>query len=157
MELGKWPRMATIISRSPEDTFALGVTWGQEAEPGLVIALSGDLGAGKTQLVKGVACGLGIDTRVHSPTFALVNEYSGGRLPLHHLDLYRLETPAQIAAAGLEECLAGTDGVVVVEWAERWFGDPGHPLNPAPARFRRVDFRILSAEQRLIQYEAPGT
>ena len=157
MGLGKWLRMAMITSRSPEDTFALGVTWGEEAEPGLVIALSGDLGAGKTQLVKGVARGLGIVTRVHSPTFALVNEYRGGRLLLHHLDLYRLESPAQIAAAGLEEFLAGTDGVVVVEWAERWFGHPGHPLNPPPARFRRVDFRVVSAEQRLIQYEAPGS
>ena len=68
-----------------------------------MIGLQGGLGAGKTQLVKGFARGLGIAARVQSPTFALVNHYEGGRLPLFHLDLYRLETPQQIAAAGLDE------------------------------------------------------
>ena len=97
--------MATFISHSPAETDALGETWGRAAERGLVIGLSGDLGAGKTQLVKGLARGLGITARVHSPTFALVNIYAGGRLPLFHLDLYRLETPEQIIAAGLEEYL----------------------------------------------------
>ena len=84
-----------------------------------MIGLSGDLGAGKTQFVKGLARGLGIAARVHSPTFALVNIYAGGRLTLFHLDLYRLDTPEQIAAAGLEEYLRPA-GVTVIEWAERW-------------------------------------
>ncbi len=84
----------------------------------MVFALSGELGAGKTQLVKGIARGLGITARVHSPTFTLVNEYAGGRLRLFHLDLYRLETPEQILSAGLEEFLQ-PDGVAVMEWAER--------------------------------------
>jgi tRNA threonylcarbamoyladenosine biosynthesis protein TsaE len=113
--------MATYISHSPAETAALGEQWGRAAESGLVIGLSGDLGAGKTQLVKGLARGLGIDALVHSPTFALVNIYSGGRLTLFHLDLYRLESPQQIAAAGLDEYLTPA-GVTVVEWAERWFG-----------------------------------
>ncbi|HRT59280.1 MAG TPA: tRNA (adenosine(37)-N6)-threonylcarbamoyltransferase complex ATPase subunit type 1 TsaE, partial [Candidatus Paceibacterota bacterium] len=95
--------MATFISHSPDETAALGESWGRVAVPGLVIGLTGDLGAGKTQLVKGLARGLGIPERVHSPTFALVNTYAGGRLPLYHLDLYRLETPDQVLAAGLEE------------------------------------------------------
>ena len=111
--------MVTYISHNPAETEALGETWGQDAKPGLIIALSGDLGAGKTQLVKGLARGLQIATRVTSPTFALVNEYTGGRLLLNHLDLYRLETTEQILAAGLEEYLH-PDGVTVIEWAERW-------------------------------------
>ena len=93
--------MATNISHSPAETQALGEAWGRVAQRGLVIALSGDLGAGKTELVKGIARGLGIAGRVHSPTFTLVNEYGGGRLRLFHLVLYRLETPGQIIAAGL--------------------------------------------------------
>ncbi|HEU0010013.1 MAG TPA: tRNA (adenosine(37)-N6)-threonylcarbamoyltransferase complex ATPase subunit type 1 TsaE [Verrucomicrobiae bacterium] len=112
--------MATFISHSPEETAALGERWGRDAAPGWVIGLSGDLGAGKTQFVKGLARGLGITARVHSPTFALVNEYPGGRLPLAHLDLYRLDTPEQILAAGLEEYLRRPNGVTVVEWCERW-------------------------------------
>ena len=111
--------MAAFISHSPAETGSLGERWGRAAQRGLVIGLSGDLGAGKTQLVKGIARGLGITARVHSPTFMLVNEYGGGRLRLFHLDLYRLETRGQIVSAGLEEFLQ-PDGVTVIEWAERW-------------------------------------
>ncbi len=107
-----------MISHSPGETEALGEQIGRVAGRGLVLALSGDLGAGKTQLVKGIARGLGVTARVHSPTFTLVNEYGGGRLKLFHLDLYRLETPAQILSAGIEEFLS-PDGVAVIEWAER--------------------------------------
>ena len=123
--------MGMFISRSPEETAELGETWGRAARHGWVIALHGDLGAGKTQLVKGLARGLDIPEHVHSPTFALVNEYSGGRLSLYHLDLYRLETQAQIIGAGLESYLFEPDGVTVVEWAERWFGGPppAQPMN----------------------------
>src|SRR5579859_7048959 len=110
--------MATFISHSPAETQSLGESWGRAAGRGLVIALCGDLGAGKTELVKGIARGLGATVRVHSPTFTLVNEYDGSRLRLFHLDLYRLETPGQIIAAGLEQFLQ-PDGVAVIEWAER--------------------------------------
>ena len=110
--------MATFISHNPAETESLGEKFGRTAERGTVFALSGDLGAGKTQLVKGLARGLGISARVHSPTFTLVNEYGGGRLKLFHLDLYRLETWEQILSAGLEEFLQ-PDGVAVIEWAER--------------------------------------
>ena len=96
--------MATFISHSPAETArAWAKAWGATRKPGLVIGLVGDLGAGKTQLVKGLAKGLGISARVTSPTFALVNEYAGGRLRLFHLDLYRLDTRAQIEGAGLED------------------------------------------------------
>ncbi len=160
--------MALVISHSPAETETLGERWGREAQVGWLIGLSGDLGAGKTQLVKGLARGLGVTTRVHSPTFTLVNEYRGGRLRLFHLDLYRLETPEQIISAGLEEYLR-PEGVTVIEWAERWLGEL-HPRSrsPAPATFdpppasaaylrlRRVQIEVLSETARRITYEDSG-
>src|ERR1041384_4353868 len=101
--------MATLISHSPEETLAIGEKWGREAQPGWIIGLSGDLGAGKTQLVKGIARGLGSPARLHSPTFALLNEYDGGRLPLFHLDLYRLNNRDDVSSTGLEEYFARLD------------------------------------------------
>lgn len=112
--------------------------------------MSGDLGAGKTELVKGLAAGLGITARVSSPSFALVNEYAGGRLPLFHLDLYRLDTPAQIIGAGLEEYLGHPDGVTVVEWAERWFN---HTPAAAPGQLRRVRIEVVGETERRIMWE----
>jgi tRNA threonylcarbamoyladenosine biosynthesis protein TsaE len=143
--------MVTRISHSPEETEALGEAWGRAAVSGLVIGLTGDLGAGKTQLVKGLARGLGVTTRVHSPTFTLVNQYPGGRLPLFHLDLYRLETPAQIIAAGLEEYLEKPDGVAVVEWAEKWVEKVVGRKN-----YRRVVIEILNENERRISHEDFG-
>jgi tRNA threonylcarbamoyladenosine biosynthesis protein TsaE len=167
--------MATHISHSPAETAALGEEWGRVAESGLVIGLSGDLGAGKTQFVKGLARGLGIAERVHSPTFALVNIYSGGRLTLFHLDLYRLDTPQQITAAGLEDYLSPA-GITVIEWAERWFGQLGSlesnvqsperitqhatrntqhasPITSLAPPFRLVQIEVLSETERRISYE----
>jgi len=142
--------MATSISHSAAETESLGETWGRVANRGLVIALSGDLGAGKTQLVKGLARGLGITTRVHSPTFTLVNIYTGGRLALFHLDLYRLETKEQIFSAGLEEYLR-PDGVAVIEWADRMSNDEFRMEN-----LRRVQIEILGETERRISYEDFG-
>ena len=156
--------MVTYISHSPADTQALGETWGRAAESGLVIGLCGDLGAGKTELVKGLARGLSVPARVHSPTFALVNVYSGGRLTLFHLDLYRLDTREQIRAAGLEEYLRPA-GVAVIEWADRWFGelhqgqrseDTGQRSAPKAFGVRWVQFETLSETERRIQYEDIG-
>jgi tRNA threonylcarbamoyladenosine biosynthesis protein TsaE len=97
----------------------MGERAGASASPGLVIGLVGELGAGKTQWVRGFAQGLGITERVHSPTFNLVNEYRSGRLPCFHLDLYRLETAEQVFSAGLEEYLNPVHGVSVIEWFDR--------------------------------------
>jgi len=146
--------MATFISHSLAETQSLGESWGHAAERGLVIALSGDLGAGKTELVKGIARGLGATTRVHSPTFTLVNEYGGGRFRLFHLDLYRLETPGQIVAAGLEEFLQ-PDGVTVIEWAERW---PGIEWREASRgkNWLRVNIETVGAAERKITYDDFG-
>ncbi len=153
--------MAAFISHSPAETESLGEAWGRATESGSVIGLSGDLGAGKTQLVKGLARGLGITARVHSPTFTLVNEYGGGRLRLFHLDLYRLETRAQIIAAGLEDYLQ-PDGVTVIEWAERWFGGEHSTFNiqhstaKSPASVRHVQIEVLNETERRITYEDFG-
>src|SRR5471030_587965 len=142
--------MATFISHSPAETEALGEKFGRMAERGLVIALSGDLGAGKTQFVKGLARGLGISCRVHSPTFTLVNEYDGGRLKLFHLDLYRLETAEQILSVGIEEFLS-PDGVSVVEWAERIYD-----LRFTIYDLKKVQIEIVSESERKIIYDDFG-
>ena len=104
---------------SPEAMEALGRELGAFAQPGTVIALSGDLGAGKSVLARGIARGLGITGRIPSPTFVLVAEYTQGRIPLHHGDLYRLTDPDDVLSVGLDELLEG-DGVVVLEWADRF-------------------------------------
>ena len=145
--------MATFISHSPAATESLGEAWGRAAQSGLVIALSGDLGAGKTQLVKGLAHGLGVTARVHSPTFTLVNEYGGGRLKLFHLDLYRLETAAQILSAGVEEFLS-PDGVAVIEWAERL--EDGRWKMEDGKKFVQVNIEIVSETERKIIYDDFG-
>ena len=143
--------MATFISHSPAETESLGEAWGRAAQRGRVIALSGELGAGKTQLVKGVARGLGIAARVHSPTFTLVNEYGGGRLRLFHLDLFRLETREQILSAGLEEFLP-PDGVAVIEWAGRIYD-----LRFAIYDLKKVHIEITGGTERKIVYDDFGT
>jgi tRNA threonylcarbamoyladenosine biosynthesis protein TsaE len=138
------------ISHNPSDTERLGVELGRVAGRGWVIALSGDLGAGKTQFVRGLARGLGISSRVHSPTFTLVNEYGGGRLKLFHLDLYRLETTEQILSAGIEEYLK-PDGVAVIEWAER-IADCRLPI----ADLKNVKIEVLGERERKIIYDDFG-
>jgi tRNA threonylcarbamoyladenosine biosynthesis protein TsaE len=139
--------MATFISHSPAETESLGEKFGRAAQRGFVFALSGELGAGKTQFVKGLARGLEISARVHSPTFTLVNEYGGGRLKLFHLDLYRLETREQILSAGVEEFLQ-PDGVSVIEWAERICD-----LRFAIYDMKKVQIEIVSESERKIVYD----
>lgn len=117
---GEW----TWTSGSPAGTAAIGRTLGGLLKPGAIILLYGDLGAGKTQLARGLAEGLGVTTPVTSPTFTLINEYEG-RLPFYHCDLFRLEEPAQLLDLGLDEYLYG-DGVTAIEWPERL-----GPLRPA--------------------------
>ncbi len=147
--------MDTFISNSPEETQSLGRRWAAELAPGTVIGLSGDLGAGKTQLVKGLAAGLGITERVNSPTFGLVNEYETGRIPLFHLDLYRLDTPEQIRAAGLESYLFNPAGLTVVEWIDRWL-EAAHDRAGFPKLFRHVWIESTTETERRIRHEDSG-
>jgi tRNA threonylcarbamoyladenosine biosynthesis protein TsaE len=139
--------MDTFISNSPAETEAIAAQLAPSLEPGTVLGLEGDLGAGKTQFVRGLARGLGSDERVHSPTFSLLHSYSRGRLPLFHLDLYRLETDEQIMGAGLEEYFR-PEGVAVIEWMDRWKGGK-------PEKFYRVQFEIISEHQRKIVVQSP--
>jgi tRNA threonylcarbamoyladenosine biosynthesis protein TsaE len=110
-------------SASESDTESVGEALARSLGPGSVVLLYGDLGAGKTAFVRGMARGIGAPPdEVSSPTFTLVQEYAGVAATLYHVDLYRLE-PAEIADLGLEDLVSG-DGIVAIEWAERWNGRP---------------------------------
>ena len=98
-----------------------GKSLGAELSSGAVIGLIGDLGSGKTTLTRGLALGLGVSDGITSPTFTLINEYRGGRLPLYHFDVYRLDDPGDMEQLGYEEYFYG-DGVSVVEWADKFPG-----------------------------------
>lgn len=135
-----------IISKSVEDTIAAGRKIGASARAGDVFALVGDLGAGKTQLVKGIAHGLGADAEVTSPTFTLIHEYAGGRLPLYHFDFYRLESKAEVLRLGIDEYLFA-DGVCVVEWADRF-----RELMPQSSRW--ISIRARESGERVIETTA---
>jgi tRNA threonylcarbamoyladenosine biosynthesis protein TsaE len=140
-----------IHSYSEDETRAFGVRLGQRVRGGELIGLRGELGSGKTCLVRGLAEGLGIPPhKVRSPTFTLVNEYSGGRLPLYHLDLYRL-VPSEVDRMALRDYLYG-DGVCVVEWFERLGEEP--PYLDIQFTFVGEDERVLMAVAHGVQYDA---
>jgi tRNA threonylcarbamoyladenosine biosynthesis protein TsaE len=143
------PRPAPICERQSADedeTLALGRRLGALVATGDLIGLHGDLGAGKTVLVRGLAEGLGIAAgKVRSPTFTLVNEYAGGRLPLYHVDLYRI-APTAVDRMALREYLYG-DGVCVVEWFERLGEDAPH---------LDIDVTIVGPTARRIVVSAHG-
>jgi len=106
-----------LVSASPEETAAAGERLGRTLGPGDVVALVGELGAGKTCFIQGLVRGLGVTTRATSPTFVLINQYRG-RVPVYHVDAYRTESLAELQDLGLPELFAG-DGVTVVEWADK--------------------------------------
>ena len=103
-------------SFSAEETYALGKKLGEEASPGMIYRMTGDLGVGKTVFTKGFAVGLGVTDTVNSPTFTIVQEYKG-RLPFYHFDVYRIEEPEEMEEIGYEDYFFG-DGVCMIEWAE---------------------------------------
>ena len=131
-----------FITNTPEETEALGARLARALEPGAVVAFTGDLGAGKTAFVRGLARGLGVQDRVTSPTFTIVNEYEGGRLPLFHFDLYRLGCADELFDIGWEDYLA-RGGVCAVEWSERM----EELLEPGTVR---VDLRRGEDEDRRV-------
>ncbi len=111
---------AKYQAASAAEMLAIGRKFAAELQAGEVLGLTGELGAGKTQLAKGVVAGLGCDCSVTSPTFTLIQEYHGGRLPVYHVDFYRLVSEQEAIATGVEELLPSNDGVTIVEWADKF-------------------------------------
>lgn len=110
--------METIYeSYKPEDTFAIGEKLGRDAKPGQLCTLTGDLGAGKTVLTQGIAKGLGVREPVNSPTFTIAQVYDSGRMPLYHLDVYRIGDMEEMEEIGYEDYFYG-EGLCIVEWAD---------------------------------------
>ena len=134
----------TVFSLSEEETRELGRAMSQSFRGAELVLLEGELGLGKTVFARGLASGLGIPGEdVSSPSFTLVQEYAGGRLPMFHVDLYRLDDPAELETIGFEELLAG-GGVVVVEWGEKL---PSYLTREAI----RVSFHDLGEDSRRLE------
>ncbi len=129
--------MGSLTTKSPEETLIFGENFGKCLEPGDIVLLFGDLGAGKTTLTQGICKGLGLPVGeyIRSPTFTLINEYLG-KIPIYHIDLYRMESLEEIESLGLEEVLFGT-GVSIVEWSEKLF-----PIDNNPSPILGIDERI---------------
>jgi tRNA threonylcarbamoyladenosine biosynthesis protein TsaE len=134
--------VATFISNSPNETESFGRQFAGNVQPGDVLALTGDLGSGKTQFVKGLVAGLGVKSTATSPTFTLIHEYSGGRLPIYHFDFFRVEDRQSAERLGLDDYFFG-DGMSVIEWADRF-----RELVPESARW--ISFEAKSETQRTI-------
>jgi tRNA threonylcarbamoyladenosine biosynthesis protein TsaE len=135
-----------LVTRSPEETEAAGERLGRALGSGDVVALTGDLGAGKTCFIRGLARGLDVPQPVSSPTFVLVNQYAG-RVPVYHLDAYRTESLTEVLDLGFDEYVSG-GGVTVIEWADKL-----HPLVPADAVW--VHIAGLGDEPRTISIARP--
>jgi len=127
--------LVTFISSSPAETEAIGTQLAEDLDAGSVLALKGELGSGKTILTKGLVTGLGSTAAATSPTFAIVHEYQGGRLPIYHFDFFRLENRESADRLGFDDYFF-SDGVCVIEWANR-FPD----LVPAHARWIFFDIK----------------
>ena len=137
--------MATFISNSPAETEAIGRQFAKELNVGSILALEGELGSGKTQFTKGLVAGLESSAPVTSPTFTIIHEYPGGRLPIYHFDFFRLENRESVAQLGLDDYFFG-DGISVIEWADRF-------LESIPEQARWILFEIRSENARMISFK----
>jgi tRNA threonylcarbamoyladenosine biosynthesis protein TsaE len=144
--------VATFISNSPAETEAIARRLAEDLVAGSVLALKGELGSGKTLFTQAVVAGLKTNAAVTSPTFTIVHEYGGGRLPVYHFDFFRLENRESAERLGVEDYFF-SDGVSVIEWADRF-----QDLIPEQARW--ISFEIKSETQRAIIFDEkqkPGT
>jgi tRNA threonylcarbamoyladenosine biosynthesis protein TsaE len=146
------PHVLDFISHSAGQTSRIGQRLGELLQLGDVVLLLGEFGAGKTHFAKGVALGLGSEDLVNSPSFVLINEYRAGPrhagAPIYHIDLYRIESQAELAGIGLEDALAG-DGVCLIEWAERAQGW-------LPTDHLAVHLQHLSDTKRVLRFVPHG-
>ena len=136
-----------FISKSVEDTIAAGARYAGEARAGDVFALTGDLGAGKTQFVKGFVGGMESPAKVTSPTFVLIHEYTGGRLPIYHFDFYRVENRDALFRLGFDEYVFD-NGVSLIEWADRY-------RDVIPDHAKWLSFEMREANVRAINEVMP--
>jgi len=152
--------VATFISHSPAETEAFGCQFAKALRAGQVLALKGELGAGKTKFVKGLVAGLDGAVEVTSPTFTLIHEYGGGRLTIYHLDFFRIEDEQSAERLGLDDCFFG-DGISVVEWADKF--EDVIPQNAIWITFettseheRRITYQGLAASRRPFPRDGPA-
>ena len=134
-----------MITRSAAETRALGKKLAARLQPGDVLLLEGDLGAGKSELTRGIAAGLGVTETVTSPSFTILNVYESGRCPLYHFDWYRLESSEELYELGMDEYLGG-DGIAVVEW-------PGRCPDAVPEGAVRIRMTAAGDNERKIESE----
>jgi tRNA threonylcarbamoyladenosine biosynthesis protein TsaE len=132
-----------VITKSAAETRALGEKLAGRLQPGDVLLLEGDLGAGKSELTRGIARGLGVAETVTSPSFTILNVYESGRCPLYHFDWYRLESAEELYELGMDEYLGG-DGIAVVEW-------PGRCPDAVPEGAVRIRMTAAGENERLIE------
>ena len=132
-----------MITKSAAETRALGEKLAGRLRPGDVLLLEGDLGAGKSELTRGIAKGLGVAETVTSPSFTILNVYESGRCPLYHFDWYRLESSEELYELGMDEYLGG-DGIAVVEW-------PGRCPDAVPEGAVRIRMTAAGENERLIE------
>ena len=130
------------VTNSAAETQALGEELASRLQAGDVVVLEGELGAGKSELARGIARGLGVKETVTSPSFTILNVYESGRCPLYHFDWYRLESEDELYELGMDEYLGG-DGIAVVEWAERC-------PEAVPEKHLRISLEVIGEEQRKI-------
>ena len=148
----------SFVTSSRDETIALGEKIGRALRPGDVLVLTGDLGAGKTQLTKGLAAGMGVSDDVTSPTFTIEMVYEGSEMPLYHFDLYRLDDADQLEDTGIFDVL-GADGVCAVEWGEQFSEELGDAR--VDVFVTRLDGRAEPGEEpprevRLVAHDARG-
>ena len=137
-----------MISRSAQETREIGMRLAAHLKRGDVVLLEGDLGAGKSELARGVARGLGIEGPVPSPSFTILNAYDEGRIPLYHFDWYRIEEPGEIYDMGMDEMLGG-DGAALIEWS-------GRAPECLPERALKIEIRTLGEQERQITFTPLG-
>lgn len=137
-----------MISRSAQETRNIGERLSMQLNPGDVVLLEGDLGAGKSELARGIARGLGIQGAVPSPSFTILNAYDEGRCPLYHFDWYRIEDANEIYEMGMEEQLGG-DGIALIEWSER-------AKECLPEKLLKIEISTIDENTREMRFEPVG-